>query len=280
MTLCRTGKFTSGGLSLFRQTWLPAREPRAAVVIVHGIHEHSSRYEWTAHRLAAAGFAVHAYDLRGHGRSEGPRALVRSLNEHLDDLDALLTEVRREHRAGLPLFLLGHSLGGCIVATHLTHRSRHTIAGAVLSAPALQRLTPAQRAGAAILGLVALAAPALGVVHITPSGLSRDALVVDAYQSDPLVQHRRVRAATAAAIARAMHAAHRHAARARVPLLVLHGASDPITSPAGGAWFCEHSGATDRTFRLFPGLRHELLNEPERETVATAIVEWLSARVP
>jgi alpha-beta hydrolase superfamily lysophospholipase len=275
----RIGTFSSGGLTLFRQSWTPGTGPHPAVVIVHGIHEHSGRYEWVAERLASAGFAVHAYDLRGHGRSHGPRALVRSLGEHLDDLDALLSVIRREGQQGPdPLFLLGHSLGGCIVATYLTHRRRHPIAGAILSAPALRRFTRLQRAGIAGLGLLARVAPTLGLVRITQSGISRDAGVVDAYRADPLVHRGFVPAATAAAIVGAVLAAQRHAGRARVPLLVLHGTADPITPPLGGAWFCEHAGSADRTFRLFPGLRHELLNEPEREDVTDTILAWLKAR--
>lgn len=278
VTLRRTASFTSGGFTLFRQTWLPAGEPRGSVVIVHGIHEHSGRYGRAAQKLATAQFAVHAYDLRGHGRSEGIRATVRSLNEHVHDLDRLVAAVGREHRAGLPTFLLGHSLGGCIVATYLTHRRKPPVAGAVLSAPALKRLRPLERLGAAGLGLFARFAPATGVVRITPEGISRDPAVVAAYEADPLIQHRRVSAATAAAIARAMQAAHRHAGRVHVPLLVLHGTSDPITPPGGSAWFCEHCGSIDRTFRLLPGLRHELLNEPEQDDVLGILIEWLAAR--
>src|SRR5262245_46345972 len=99
---------------LFRRSWLPEGTPRAVIALVHGYAEHCGRYAWAGEHLATAGYAVHAYDLRGHGHSPGPRTLVRSMTEHLEDLAQFLATVRTEAE-GRPIYLMGHSMGGNVV---------------------------------------------------------------------------------------------------------------------------------------------------------------------
>ena len=128
---------TDDGLTLATRRWTPHARPKAAVVIVHGIGEHSGRYAHVAAHLLLHDYAVYAFDLRGHGRSEGhPRVYVASFDEYVSDLDCFLADVRKEHRG--PLFLLGHSMGGGIAALYVIERGTDGLAGLVLSSAALQ----------------------------------------------------------------------------------------------------------------------------------------------
>jgi alpha-beta hydrolase superfamily lysophospholipase len=266
-----------GGIRLFRRSWLPSTtRPKAAVALVHGYAEHSGRYEWFGEQLAGAGIAVHAYDLRGHGRSDGPRATVRSFREHLDDLDAFLAIVRVEQPG--PLFLFGHSMGGLIAALYTAVR-RPTIDGLILSGPAVSNPDRATSLAASAIGLVAKVAPRMPTRRLPATAVSRDPEVVRAYDEDPLVHRGGIPAATLTAFPRAIRRLYDDASDIRVPLLIVHGSGDVLASPAGSQALFDRVGSTDRELKQYQGLAHEVLNEPERATVLSDIRAWIEARV-
>ena len=269
--------FTSrDGRTLFRRSWLPADSPRAAIAIVHGYAEHSGRYAWTGEQLANAGFAVHAYDLRGHGQSDGTPVLVRSFKEHLDDLDSFLGLLRREH-PGTHLFLLGHSMGGLIATLYCAVRPRE-LAGLVTSGPAIAPPPRALKAMTGVVRLVAAFRPGAGVLKLPAAGVSRDAAVVAAYERDRLVFHGKMPAGSLAAFGRAIARVHKDMHTISLPLLALHGTADRLTSPAGSQALYDGVQSRDRTLKLYQGLAHEVLNEPERGDVVADLREWLEAR--
>jgi alpha-beta hydrolase superfamily lysophospholipase len=242
---------------------------------VHGYAEHSGRYEEMAAWLAARGAAVHAYDQRGHGRSGGPRCHVGRFDEFLDDLAAVLAAVRAQHPE-LPVTLVGHSMGGLITLAFLTER-KPPIANAVTSGAALSlgAVSPARVALARALRRV-LPRLALGS-GLDPQGLSRDPDVVRRYLEDPLVD----RTMTASLGAELLAAAPRTAARAgqvAVPLLMLHGATDPLCAAEGSRRFHAGLTAAGSALRIYPELRHEIFNEPEREAVWQDLWTWLEER--
>ncbi len=253
----------------FRRRWR-VEDPRAAVVLVHGIGEHSGRYEHVGAALAAAGFDVLAHDQRGFGRSEGRRAFVRSFDEFLDDVEPLLDDRRS---LGVPVVLMGHSLGG-LVATSFLVSDRPQPDLAVLSSPALDAVAPAwQKQLAPFLGRV------LPKVHLKAdfdgSVLSRDVEVQRAYEADPL----RVDGSTFAlgrAILAAMASTTAQLDQLRVPTYVLHGADDALV-PAAASAPLDRIDGVDR--RVWPGLRHECLNEPEHPEVIAELVAWLDRRL-
>jgi alpha-beta hydrolase superfamily lysophospholipase len=265
------------GQMLFRRVWLPAAEADATgagrvLVLVHGLFEHSGRYDATAAWFAARGCAVHAYDQLGHGRSEGPRAHARRFADLLDDLGALLALVRAEH-AGLPIFLLGHSLGGLVVAAFLREH-KPDLAGAITSGAALALSDGLPRARLLAARLLAWIAPRLSFdAGLDPQGLSRDPEVVRAYQADPLVG-RRITAALAAELYGAVRRTAAGAAEVEVPLLLLHGEEDPLCPVRGSADFHARLRAPGR-LRTYPRLRHEILNEPERAMVLEDVLDWI-----
>ena len=272
----REGKLEGvGGLSLFRKTWLPDGEPKATLVLAHGAGEHLGRYEHVAKRLTDGGFVVHALDHRGHGRSEGSRADLGSMDAVVADLQALIALARSE-RPDLQLFLLGHSMGGCI-ALEYALRHQDEIDGLILSSP-VASLNAASRFEREASKLLSRVVPRLGI-HSVDSGLvSRDPEVVTAYDEDPLVHHGKLPARTVGELTRAVESFPDRIPSLTVPLLVFHGSADEITEPAGTERVHSLAGSTDKSIVIFDGLYHETMNEPEQDEVLDQVVEWLEKR--
>ncbi len=261
-----------GRLDLFGRAWLPEHAERT-VLLVHGWAEHSGRYDHVGAWLAARGCAVHAYDHRGHGRSAGPRGHARRFADYLDDLEIALVRARVEV-PGLPVFVLGHSMGGLVVAAFAAERQPE-IAGAVTTGAALALAdlpSPARLAG---LRLVARIAPRLRMDRpIETLALSRDPEVGRAYAEDPLVLRRMtlgLGAAFLGAVLRTLPAAD----RVQVPMLLLHGSDDALCPVEGSRRFHAGLAASGSDLRIYPGLRHEILNEPERDTVLRDLLHWM-----
>lgn len=265
----------SDGIPLWGSVWRPPA-PRAAVSLVHGIGEHSGRYGHVAQALNEAGYALVAFDLRGHGHSGGLRGHAPDYEALMADHDLLMNETR--HRfPGLPHFLYGHSLGGNLALNYCLRR-RPALAGVVVTSPWLALATRPPRWKAALGWLLNRVRPAVTLSRgNNPAALSSDPAVVAAYQRDPLV-HGRISARLYAVMAASGAEALAQAARFPLPLLLMHGAADTVTSPFASQAFC--NTAPDCTFRLWPRLRHELHNERERDEVLAAIVAWLHAHLP
>jgi len=260
---------TRDGYTQLRRRWI-ADEPRAVILLVHGMAEHSGRYEHIGDTLAQAGYHLVSFDLRGHGSTAGRRTHVDEFAQFLDDVEDHLTEVRK---VGLPVVLFGHSLGGLIAARYaVDQRPQPDLL--ILSAPALQTGFPAPPARvAAALGATAptlrLPAP-FGV-----EALSRDEDVQRAYLEDPLVERSAtVRLGTEMLLA--MDVVNTGLDRLRIPTLVIHGGEDQMVPRAASEPLAELP-RVDRT--VYEGLRHEVLNEPEWELVTADIVGWLDAQL-
>lgn len=271
------GEFEHAGNRLSRRSWVPATPARGLVVLVHGVAEHSGRYEYVARTLAAAGFAVYAFDHVGHGGSAaaGARANIGSMDNAADNVAALLALARAEH-PGVPAFVIGHSMGA-LITLYLATRAPLDVAGVVVSAPPLiiDAGNPAQRLLAPVLTRLA---PNLGVLKLDSSQISRDPEVVTAYDNDPLVFRGKLPARTATEILTAAGTVLDRLPRLRVPTLALHGTGDALAAPASTDRIEQHAGTTDLTVRRYDGLYHEIFNEPERDEVLTDVVAWLDAR--
>jgi alpha-beta hydrolase superfamily lysophospholipase len=262
------------GVSLYRQWWRPCAGARGAVVIVHGLKDHSSRYGAFAERLVARGFAVHAFDLRGHARSEGPRGWVDVFDDYTDDLETMVRCVRgREKRA--PLFVFGHGMGG-VVAALWALETQAKVDGVVLSAATLQAdSTPAE---ARSTRLLAALAPRARILQLDLRRVSRDRGTVEDSLRDTLVQQSPAPARTARELLDAMARIDERAADLTVPLLVMHGSADVVNDPAGSERLVARAGSEDKQLYLYDGLAHDLLHEPERARVAQDVTEWLCER--
>lgn len=267
---------TYDGLHLHERGWLPEGDPVGVVVVVHGIMEHCGRYAELAAALTGRGYAVWAFDLRGHGNSEGGRIGIRSFDEYLKDLEWFLDRVRSRH-PGEPPYLLGHSMGATIAALFtLTHRVE--LRGLVLSAPALRiggAISPLLRHLAALASRVV---PWLRIGRVTYHPLSRDPKVIDDFKNDPLVYHGRFPVRTGAEILGAAEYILEKAEAMKLPLLVLHGTSDVVTTAEGSRQFHARAGSDDKTLKLYEGLYHDLFHELEKDEVTADLIEWLVAR--
>jgi acylglycerol lipase len=265
-----------GGVDIHWQCWLPEGTPRAVVVIAHGVSEHADRYSHVAERLTGAGYAVYALDHRGHGRSGGKRAVVDRMARAVADVDTLIRLVRSE-QPNRKLFLLGHSMGGAISLEYaLKHQER--IDALVLSAPAtdLEAASAFELLASRVLSAVA---PGAGVFDVDSSTISRDPEVVRAYDEDPTVFHKKLPARTVSEIARAVQSLPERVPRLSVPLLVMLGTGDQLVPPRAGRMVHELAGSEDKRLIEYPGLYHEILNEPEQDQVMDDLVEWLDAHL-
>jgi alpha-beta hydrolase superfamily lysophospholipase len=260
------------GQALFRRAWLPA-QPERVLLLVHGLAEHSGRYQHVGTWFAARGWAVHAYDHRGHGRSGGARCHVRRFGELLDDLERVLGLVRDEHR-DLPIHLVGHSMGGLVVAALV--RERHPeVASAVTSAALLAISEKQSKAKVLAARLLRRVAPRLGLdVGVDPDDLSRDPEVGGTYAEDPLVQ-RKMTVSLGVELLSAVERTVSGGAEVRIPMLMLHGEGDPIVPIEGSRRFFAGLAVPEKRLLTYPGLRHELFNEPERETVFQNVLDWV-----
>ena len=271
-----TGEFAGHGGKIAWRAWQPETAPRAVVVLVHGVAEHSGRYEYVSTTLTDAGFAVYALDHIGHGLSEGAAANIGSMQGAADNVATLLGLAGAAH-PGVPRFLLGHSMGSLGVL-HLATRGPLDVAGVIVSAPPLDIPlgNPIQRLAAPLLTRLA---PNLGVLTLDSSTISRDPDVVRAYDDDPLVFRGKLPARTAVEILQHTALVKQRLGALTAPLLVLHGTADAIASPSSADLLERDAGSTDVTVLRYPGLYHEVFNEPERAQVLGDVTDWLSAHV-
>ena len=277
-----TGTRTSpDGTSLFTRRWTPDRPMRAVVALVHGVHEHSGRYAYLASALMARGVAVRALDLRGHGQSDGPRGSVETFEDYVTDVgpfvDDTLTEIAASEM-DVPVFLMGHSLGGLVVAATVVARGTDGLAGVILSSPALQIPSDTSPLLQKLAPVVARWFPTLPVTTLNLDRLSHDPTVGRAYRDDPLTIKRGVQARLGHQTLEAIAHVRRHPEAFDVPLYLFHGTDDALTDPAGTQWLADHAEG-DVTLRLYPGLYHETLNEIERDEVIAALGDWIDARI-
>ena len=251
----------AGGQQIFWQSWSPGVQARGVVVIVHGFGEHSDRYEHVARRLVAEGYATYALDHRGHGRSEGPRAVIDRLAGAVSDIDRLVVLAGDAH-PGLPVFMLGHSMGGLLAVQYaLEHRDRLT--GLLLSG-ALAALDAAPAPARLIARMLSVVAPGAGLIALDASLVSRDPQVVAAYRADPMVHHGKLPARTVAELMAAGQRFPERVPQITVPTLIMYGSEDRLCPPSGSVMLGERIGAADMTVTPYEGLYHEILNEPEQ----------------
>lgn len=265
----RTGALEAAdGTILFTREW-EAEEPKANMLLVHGLGEHCGRWDHVGRFFAEGGYTVYSFDLRGHGRSGGPRTDVESFDDFLSDVSVVARYDVMP--AGLPWVLYGHSMGGLIAARYLTTAEPQP-AAAILSAPALSADVPVVlRWTAKGLGSVwpGLRFPS----SITGEQLSRDPTVGEAYFADPLVETK-----VTARFGKELFAAQEDTVarldQIDVPTLVIHGGRDELV-PATASEPLESLDCVER--EVYPDLCHEMHNEPEQDQVLEDVSGWLDS---
>ncbi|KAM3310848.1 hypothetical protein ACQJBY_031497 [Aegilops geniculata] len=277
---------TARGETLFTQSWWPhasssaAAKPRALVLVMHGLNEHSGRYDHLAKRLNAMDVKVYGMDWTGHGGSDGLHGYVQSLDLAVQDMKMYLKKISAEN-PGVPCFCFGHSTGGGIILKAVLDPEVDALVnGIILTSPAV-RVQPAHPVVAALAPVFALIAPRYQFTGSSKNGpaVSRDPEALRVKYSDPLVFTGSIRVRTGYEILRLTAYLQQHLRRVKVPLLVLHGADDMVTDPEGSRRLHREASTPDKHIRLYDGLLHDLLIEPEKEVVIGDIVDWLSPRI-
>jgi len=292
------GRFAGvGGLELFWQRWRPAGEPRLVVALVHGVGEHSGRYMNLVGPLVADGFAVYAFDHRGHGRSPGPRVHIDTWDDYHGDLDAFLGLVA-QHEPGRKIVLYGHSMGSLVVLDYLLARGRgrereqehgpgrgpqaggpqggDELAGVIVSGVPLEPVGIGKPYQAALAKVLSKVTPRLTLdLGIAGDSLTRDPAALEAARTDPQLTSRATVRWGAESLATVQRVS-REMAAVDLPLLVLHGGDDPLNRPAGAQALFDAVSSADKTLRIYPGVRHEPHNDIGHEQVAADVKEWLA----
>ena len=259
------------GTELGQGIWRPDGTPRARLALIHGYAEHGGRYGRFGGAAVRRGFAVHALDLRGHGRSPGRRGDLGSVERTVGDVAAYVKQLPET------AFLFGHSAGGAAAACAAA--GFPDLPGLVLSAPYLRNAEPVPAWLRGVARLLATVAPRMPVRSLDTEALSRIPDEVSAYRNDPLVYTGPVRAKTGTLLLdmgeRALEAAPRIAA----PVLVMHGGDDRVADPEASRELAQRIGRDDVRVEIVAGGYHELLNDLERDRVTSSMLDWLEERL-
>jgi len=267
---------TADNFEIFEQTW-SCKEPKGVVLITHGIAEHSGRYAHVAQSLVEGGYTTVAFDLRGHGKSSGKRNFVKSFQDYLNDLQEVLDRTQNTY-PDLPLFLLGHSMGGGIVSLYTIERSPQ-VKGILLSGPSVKVSDDISPFLQKMSSFISAVLPKLPVLKLESDAISKDPAVREDYDTDPLNYRGAILARTGAELLRATKAISAHSNVIELPILIMHGSSDKLSDVSGSEMLYANVSSEDKTLKIYEGLYHEILNEPEQDEVKQDILAWLDAHI-
>ena len=264
-------------LQFYFQGWEPETSPRAVVCLVHGLGEHTGRYAHVAAALNDVGYAVLGFDLRGHGKSEGLRGHTPSYETLMDDIGRLLDEAAQRY-PGKAQFIYGHSLGGNLVLNYALRR-KPPLAGVVATSSGIRVAKPLPATQLTLAKVMNKLQPTMQMPNgLALDNLARDPEVIRAYKSDPLV-HGKISVRLAVEMLQAGEWALAHAAEFPLPLLLVHGSADELTSAAATQEFAGKVRG-DCTLKIWDGFYHETHNEPEKAEVLGFMVAWIGSHVP
>jgi acylglycerol lipase len=262
------------GGHIFTRHWAAIGTPIAALVICHGFNAHSGHYARAAEVFARRGISVTALDLRGRGQSEGERFYVETIDDYVADL-AQAVEFARGLSPTLPLYVLGHSAGGVTAVTYaLEHQDQ--LAGLICESFAYQVFAPVL--ALRLLRGVSHVLPHAQILKLKREDFSRDPAWIAALAADPLVRDEAEPVQTMAALARADERLGPAFGHVRLPLLILHGTADRATKAEGSRAFSDAARSADKTFKLYEGHYHDLLNDLNRDRVMNDIGNWIERR--
>ncbi|MCE7057005.1 lysophospholipase [Algoriphagus sp. AGSA1] len=269
---------THDGLELYLQAWIP-ETAKAALLLVHGLGEHSSRYKHLVEMLNDIGLSVFTFDGRGHGKSAKgkPDAYFDSAEDYLQDIDALFGKVK-SYAPGLPIFIYGHSMGGGLVAAYVL-KYKPGATGVILSSPAIMEAEGTPKLLKVISGVVSRYLPRLKALKLNANKISRIPEEVSSYLSDPLIYTQAIPARTGYELLQIMKYIQENAESFSLPFLLIHGSADELTNPHGSELLFEKAASSDKTLKIFSGGYHELVNDLDREEVMALIVDWIKDRI-
>ena len=264
-------------LNLYYQCWLPTRVPKAVLVVVHGLAEHSGRYMNMVNYFIPKGYAIYGLDQRGHGKSQGQRGYVERFSHFVRDLKTFSGIIRSQHR-GAKIFIVGHSVGGTIATVYAVHY-QDEFDGLVLSGATLKVGASVSSGLIIVARVLSLLLPKMGLDVIDASAISQDKTVVDAYVDDPLVYRGKIRARLGAELIKVIQILLPQMSMIYLPILIMHGTADRLSDPRGSEILYDRVSSGDKTLKLYEGFYHEIMNEPGREQVFEDMEAWLVVRM-
>jgi alpha-beta hydrolase superfamily lysophospholipase len=265
------------GLELYSQSWHPSGETKAALAIIHGVAEHSNRYQNLVDNLVDQGYALYTFDQRGHGQSEGQRGYIESWSEYREDFGTFL-ELIRQHEPALPIIAYGHSMGALVILDYLLHGS-NSLSGVIVSATPIDSSKAASPVLIATARLLSRIWPTFSLsTPIKPSQLSCDARVVQAYQDDPTV-FKVLTARWGTEYLDTQNWVKTHASGINLPILIIHGGKDMLCDPEGSQYLYDQVSSADKTIIIYPSYFHEIHNEPGHPNVIQDINTWMEVHL-
>lgn len=267
-------KSSFDGLRLYFQGWQSEHELKGVISLVHGLGEHSGRYSTWAGLLNQAGYTVLSYDLRGHGKSGGQRGHISSFDDYMKDTALLLDEAKKRYPEAAQ-FLYGHSLGAIIVTNYVL-RKKPQLNGVIVSGLANKTSLQEQKGKIILAKVLGSIVPKMSMsTGLVPATISKDPQVVEKYIHDPMV-HNKASVGFAKASMDAINYDDQHAQEWELPVLFMHGELDKLGYADGSR---EFSGKIkgDCTLKIWPGMYHEVHNEPEKDQVLDYLCKWLDA---
>ena len=263
--------------SIYTQSWTSVNSPKALLFIIHGVAEHSGRYEHVAEKMVANDIFVFTCDLPGHGKSSGKRSYIRSFNETLAIIEYQVQKMKFIH-PDIPVFILGHSMGGALAANYAL-KLKPEVNGFIITSAALKIGDDISPLLVKLSGFLSVIVPKLPAIKLASGGLSHDQNIVDNYDSDPLNYRGMLPVRTGSEINKSITYNQENAAEFTYPVLLMHGKEDKLADNRGTVDFHSRISSTDKELKLFEKLYHELLNEYEKDEIIGDIINWILKRV-
>jgi acylglycerol lipase len=264
-------------MQLFEQSFTPEVNPHGVIIIVHGLTEHSGCYLNVSRIIVGQNYAVSLFDLRGHGKSDGPLVFIDSFDDYLDDLSVFFNLVKKRFPQK-PIFLLGQGMGALISALYIIEK-KPEIRGLILSAPVLSIKEVNPWCLRKIFWTFGILFPRWPLVKINPDFLSNDPGVLQDFDRDPLVYQGKIFAKTWLELIRASKAIKQRCNEIETPVLILHGKEDQITGFEASQEMHAKISSSDKTLKLYKGLSHLLLLETEDKRVVMDVIHWTDSHV-
>ncbi len=276
--MIRENYFEIKGERFYRRTWIPDANIIANLVLIHGYGEHCTRYDNFCNRLNSFGIQVFSYDQRGFGRSPGKRGWINNFDELLFDLDSFIALLSEELKARAS-FIMGHSMGGMVVARYAETRERLPFKGLIFSSPFLAINENVPKFLVKISKFIAKALPFLPVSKVDNTGLSKDPEVVKQADEDPLCYHKSVKAWTGNVFIEVINQINADMKKIFLPVIILHGKKDKIVPYSGSVSLYQDISSKDKTLELFEEGYHELWNDYEKEEFIDKVSKWIIERI-
>ncbi len=261
----------------YYQCWLPVDEPKAVLLIVHGLADHSGRFGNLVNYFVQRGYAVFGFDFRGHGKSPGKKGYIEKFPIFVEDLKCFVDFIKNKYQNS-KLFMIAHSVGGT-VATEYAISHQEDIHGIILSAPTLKLGSSVPGFLVAIAPVLSFLIPRVGLYRIDASTISSDKSVVSAYINDPLVYRGKISTRLGVEIIKTIKSLSASMPKIQIPLLILYGTADRLSEPEGSRILFKLASSSDKAIKAYEGFYHEIFNEPKREIVFQDIETWLTSHL-